>query len=97
MQPLAVLSLAACASFRAAALRAQTEGALEEGGATAPYFGVGAFAGLTFPREGVLRVRLEGGFAISLDRPRFAIDNLREVHRVSAFVGDLGAVVLIAP
>ena len=97
LQPLAVLSLVACASFRAAALRAQSDGALEAGGATAPYYGVGAFAGLTFPREGALRVRLEGGFAVSLDRARFAIDNLGEVHHVSAFVGDLNALIVIAP
>ena len=97
LQPIAVLSLAGCASFRAAAVRAQSEGALEEGDETAPYYGIGAFVGLTYPREGVLRLRIEAGFAASLDRPRFEIENLSEVHRVSAFVGDLGAVVLFAP
>jgi hypothetical protein len=94
---LSAFGVSLCASARGAALRGRSQGALEEGSDTAPWWALGATAGVTYPRAGALRVRAEAGVALSLDRARFAIEGVGDVHRVPLLAPDLGLLLLITP
>jgi hypothetical protein len=52
---------------------------------------------VTFPRAGALRVRAEVGLALSLDRARFAIEGVGEVHRVPLLAPDVALLLLLSP
>jgi hypothetical protein len=95
--PLQAFSFALCASARAAALRGRSSGALEGGSETAPWYAVGVLASLTWPRTSALRVRVESGLALSLDRARFAIEGLGDVHRVPLLAPELALLLMLTP
>jgi hypothetical protein len=95
--PLAALTLALCARAWAGALRGRSSGAAPDGSATAPWYALGSAVSLSWPNGQWLRVRIEAGLAASLDRPRFVIEGLRQVHRVQPLVPELGALLIVAP
>ena len=94
--PLSALTLALCAGARAAALHGRSEGASDDGATTAPWYALSAATSLTFPRDRAFSVRIEAALAASLNRPRFVIDELDQVHRVPSLVPDVGAQLVIA-
>jgi hypothetical protein len=95
--PVATLSLALCAGARVAALRGRSAGAREDGSDTAPYYALAGSAALTWPRGAALRVRIEAALAVSLDRARFVIEGLGEVHRVPLLAPNAGVLVMFTP
>jgi hypothetical protein len=93
---LASLSGALCASARALALRGRADGDIQDAEAVAPWYALSAGAALTWPRDFWLRVRVEGALALSLNRPRFIIEGLSQVHRVPRLAPELGLALLFA-
>ncbi len=79
-------TLAGCAGVRAAALHGASSGALTDGGATAPWYAaVPALRTRTrLTRAIFLDVGVE--LAASLNRPRFALDNLGDIYEVPRLV-----------
>ncbi len=83
------LELGVCGGARVVALIARTSGELQSGEATAPWTAAAASATLEWPRSFWLRARLELDLALSLSRPQFVVEGLREVHRVPQLVPGL--------
>jgi hypothetical protein len=84
-----------CGGAGVAALRGRTSGQLETKTAVAPWYALAAGGQLSWPSSGSLRLRLEARLALSLNRPRFVIENLSQTQRVPLLVPDLGASVSI--
>jgi hypothetical protein len=95
--PWSSLLFAACGEMRAAALRGRSSGTTDDGSATAPWYALAAAASLTWPRASVVSLRLQAALAASLDRPRFVITDLQQVHRVPQLVPDFAAFLIVTP
>jgi hypothetical protein len=52
----------------------------------APWYALSTHAALGWPAAGRLRVRAEAGVAVSLNRPRFVIEGLGDVHRAGRVI-----------
>jgi hypothetical protein len=83
------LSAGLCAGARALALRGRASGAIRDASAVAPWYAATGNAFVAWPRNARFRAQLEGGLDVSLNRPRFVIQGLSEVHRVSRVVPEL--------
>jgi hypothetical protein len=83
------LSAGLCAGARALALRGRASGAIREASAVAPWYAATGNAFVAWPRNARFRAQLEGGLDVSLNRPRFLIQGLSEVHQVPRVVPEL--------
>ena len=95
--PLATLELGLCAAASAAALRGRSDGAFEDGSATAPWYALALGAALSWPAASAIRLRIEPALALSLARPRFSVKGFGEVHRVPLLAPQLGALLVVTP
>ena len=78
-----------CLGPSAFALRGRASGAIREASSVAPWYAASGSATLGWPRAARVRVELEGGLNVSLNRPRFVIQGLSQVHRVPSVVPEL--------
>ena len=90
------LSGALCAGAGASFVHGKASGASEDLSATAPWYTAQARASLRAPRNARLQGELAGGFDVSLNRPRFVIEGLGEIHQVSRLVPSLSLGLLFA-
>jgi hypothetical protein len=91
--------LAVCGGARAAVVRGRATGAAvlnDERGATAPWYALQGAAALTWPSNRMLRLRVEGALAASLNRPRFVIEALRQAHRVPLLAPEVSLLLLLS-
>jgi hypothetical protein len=84
--PLGAWSLAGCGTFELGAIHGSSQGAFQNGSATAPWYAAGPSLVLSAPLSGALCLRVAGGVSIGFDPPHFAIRGLREVYVVSRAV-----------
>ena len=77
-------SLAGCAALQVGAIHGSSEGALNDGSATAPWYAVAPSVVAAGPQS--FPVRVEASLAIAFDPPRFAIQYADDVYAVSRFV-----------
>jgi hypothetical protein len=84
--PFAAWSLSACASFELGAIRGTSQGAFQDGSASAPWYAVGPSLVLIAPIYGSIALRAEAGLSIALDPPHFALHSFGDVYDVSRFV-----------
>jgi hypothetical protein len=94
---LASLDGALCAGGRAAALRGRSTVQGRDDAATAPWGAVTAALALSWPREHWLRVGAEAALALSVNRPRFVIAGLEEVHRVPTAMASTVLLLILEP
>jgi hypothetical protein len=93
--PLSVLTGGLCGGGQASAIHGRARGDIKDASATAPWYALSLSALLDWPRDTRLRLRLEGGFDLSLNRPRFVIQGLGPVQHVSRLVPNVGLNVLL--
>jgi hypothetical protein len=84
--PFAAWSLSACASFELGVIRGSSQGAFQDGSASAPWYAVGPSLVLIAPIYGSIALRAEAGLSIALDPPHFALHSFGDVYDVSRFV-----------
>jgi hypothetical protein len=97
LAPLGSLVFAGCGAFAVAAVRGAADASetVRADSATAPWYAVSAAISLDWPRGSWLQLRATGELFVSLNRPRFKIEDGRTTHRVSAFVPLLAAGVVL--
>ena len=84
--PFAGWSFAACGSFEAGAIRGASQGAFQDGAATAPWYAARPSLVLQANVIGPFQVRLEAGVALAFAPPHFAIQSVAPVYSLSRFV-----------
>ena len=94
--PLTLFTASLCGAAQAATLRGSTSGATT-GSAHAPWYALSGTAGLTWPQASRLRVRAEAGLAASLNRPRFEVQGLGQVHQVPPIQPEFTLLLLFSP
>jgi hypothetical protein len=90
------LSVGLCGEGRFGMLRGSSSGAAE-GSQAAPWYALAGRLALTWPSAYWLRLRLEAALAVSLNRPRFVVEGLGDVHRVPRLAPDVGLLLLVSP
>ncbi|HEY3497690.1 MAG TPA: hypothetical protein VGK73_23490 [Polyangiaceae bacterium] len=85
-QPALDAMLAVCATAGGMALRGHSSGATESLSAVAPWYTAGAAVSAAWPERGLIGVRLEAALLVSLNRPRFVVEGLGQVHQSSRLV-----------
>lgn len=95
--PQGPITLALCAGARAAALRGRSSGASDDAAATAPWYALSAAGALSWPRAGLLRMRLEATLSVSLARPYFVIEGLGRAHQIPRLAPELALLLVLAP
>jgi hypothetical protein len=78
--------LAFCATGGAVAVRGHSSGATESLSAVAPWYTAGGAVSAAWPERGLIGVRLEAALLVSLNRPRFVVEGLGQVHQISRLV-----------
>jgi hypothetical protein len=90
-------SISACLGADAIALRARSSGPIEGGNAVARLFASTLGIAWEWPASGVLALRLEAQLHAVIEEPRFIVQGLGEVHRVSRFLPSFAATVTLWP
>jgi hypothetical protein len=94
---LASLGLAGCAGFGLAALdgAADPSEAIRADSATAPWYSISAAVAADWPHDSRVRLRASGELSLSLNRPRFTIEDRETKHHVSALMPSVVAGVVL--
>jgi hypothetical protein len=95
--PQGAVTLALCAGARVAALRGRSAGASDDAAATAPWYALSAVGALSWPRAGLIRLRLEATLSISLARPYFVIEGLGQAHQIPRLAPELALLLVLVP
>jgi hypothetical protein len=89
--------VAGCVGGGATALRGRSWGASESETATAPWYTGNASASVTWPRDGVVALRLVAELQVSLNEPRFVVEGLGDAHRVSRLAPSFALQIVLSP
>lgn len=84
--PFGAWSLSVCAALELGAIHGASQGAFQDGSASAPWTAAGPSIVLTAPIDGPLKLRCEAGLSIAFDPPQFALHSFGDVYVVSRVV-----------
>lgn len=92
------LGMAACAGARGSLLRGQAQGeTIQQGRAQAAHVAVLPSLDVTWPTHARIALRIRSTLGVSVNRPRFTIQNHGTVHKVPRYLPTLGVYLVFFP